>query len=115
MTDRTIVTADELRDELARVRGRGFAFEREEHAPGTYGVAAPIAYPDGEVLAAVSMSVPAHRWRSAHGDYTRALVAAAANASSLVCRRLVRHDAEPIEGRVVREVAAIADSPSGSR
>jgi DNA-binding IclR family transcriptional regulator len=91
MTDRTIVSARALHEELAGVRLRGFAHEHEEHAPDTCCVAAPIVDGRGEVLAAVSISAPAHRWRPRHhepGDdeYTRVVVAAACYSS-----RLVRH------------------------
>jgi IclR family transcriptional regulator, KDG regulon repressor len=98
MTDRTIVSPERLREELANVRRLGFAYEHEEHVPDSSCVAAPIANAHGEVLAALSMSAPSHRWRSRPGgplrdEYTRTLVAAASHASKLVWHRsLVRHD-----------------------
>jgi DNA-binding IclR family transcriptional regulator len=99
MTHRTIVSARGLREELDGVRRRGFAYEDEEHAPDTCGVAAPIVDARGEVLAAVSISAPAHRWRPPHdgpGDdeYTRVVVAAASYSS-----RLARHRGLAQEGR----------------
>jgi DNA-binding IclR family transcriptional regulator len=77
MTERTIATSDRLRAELAGVRRRGFAYDHEEHAPGTCSVAAPIVQANGEVLAALSMSVPAQRWEACRDAYTRLTVASA--------------------------------------
>jgi IclR family transcriptional regulator, KDG regulon repressor len=77
MTARTIVTPEQLWAELSRVRRHALAFEHAEHFPDTCGVAAPILSPLGEVLAAVSMSVPASRWPTGREQYTRALVAMA--------------------------------------
>jgi IclR family KDG regulon transcriptional repressor len=84
MTDRSIVTSERLREELAAVRRRGFAYEDEEQALDTCAVAAPIVHAGGDVIAAMSMSVPARRWRRAESEYTRALVAAASSLSRVV-------------------------------
>jgi DNA-binding IclR family transcriptional regulator len=84
MTDRSIVTTDKLRDELASVRRRGFAYEDEEYALDTCGVAAPILHTHGDVIAAMSISAPTQRWRRAESEYTRALVEAATSISRLV-------------------------------
>jgi IclR family KDG regulon transcriptional repressor len=90
MTRRTIVTLEALDDELVTVRRQGFAHEHEERVANTCGVGAPIQGFHGDVLAAVSMSVAADRWRRAARDYTRATVAAAAHASELVRRRILQ-------------------------
>jgi IclR family KDG regulon transcriptional repressor len=87
MTDRTIVSVDKLRKELAAVRRRGFAYDYAEYAPDTCCVAAPIVHADGDVAAAVSISAPAHRWRARRDDYTRAIVAGASDVSRLVSHR----------------------------
>ncbi|MFC4048236.1 IclR family transcriptional regulator [Actinomadura syzygii] len=55
-TQHTIVESGALRDELRRVWRRGVGFDRQEALNGIVGIAAPIVGPDGEVLAAVSMS-----------------------------------------------------------
>jgi DNA-binding IclR family transcriptional regulator len=86
-TRRTIVTSADLSRELAGVRDRGFAHEEEEYAAGACAVAAPIVHRRGAVMAAVSMSAPAHRWRARKDEYTRALVTAAASTSRRVMRR----------------------------
>jgi IclR family KDG regulon transcriptional repressor len=92
MTERSIVSSEKLRAELAGVRRRGFAHEDEEHAVGTCAVAAPILHARRDVIAAVSMSVPAQRWRRADSEYTRALVGAASCVSRLVRDRVLTND-----------------------
>ncbi|ORB66071.1 IclR family transcriptional regulator [Mycolicibacterium tusciae] len=56
----SISTPAQLRAELANVRGRGVAFDREESVPGFGCVAAPIGAP-GEAVAAVSVCGPVSR------------------------------------------------------
>jgi IclR family acetate operon transcriptional repressor len=56
----TITTAERLREELERVRGRGFALDREEYDEGVVCVAAPIFNHSGG-LGALSVSGPASR------------------------------------------------------
>jgi len=56
----SISTPAQLRAELANVRGRGVAFDREESVPGFGCVAAPIGGP-GEAVAAVSVCGPVSR------------------------------------------------------
>jgi len=57
---RAVVRA-RLEKELAATRERGYAFEEQETVEGVACVAAPLA-PWGEPLAAVSVSVPVHRF-----------------------------------------------------
>lgn len=58
MTSRTITGAPRYLAELDRVARRGFALDDAEHEDFIHCVAAPIHGAQGEVLAAVSMSVP---------------------------------------------------------
>jgi IclR family KDG regulon transcriptional repressor len=90
MTVRTIVTSEQLGEELESVRVRGLAYEREEQAPSICGVAAPIHDTSGRVVAALSMSVPVQRWRRGEREYTRALVATATRASKAIGRAAER-------------------------
>ncbi len=62
MTPRSITDPDALRAELAAVRERGTAFEHRESDPDVHGVAAPVRDGTGQVVAALSVSVPVIRW-----------------------------------------------------
>jgi DNA-binding IclR family transcriptional regulator len=66
LTPNTIVEPDRLRAELAAVRARGYAVDREEFAPGVCCISAPVLG-DGGVLAtaALTVSLPASRFDSA--------------------------------------------------
>jgi IclR family transcriptional regulator, acetate operon repressor len=56
LTSRTIVDPDLLRAELANVRHQGFAVDNHEVAEDLRCIAVPLRRPDGEVVAAVSVS-----------------------------------------------------------
>jgi IclR family KDG regulon transcriptional repressor len=60
-TPKTIVTPQRLRDELALVRGRGYALDDEELEIGLRAAAAPIRDHRGDVIAAVSIAGPVQR------------------------------------------------------
>ena len=114
MTERTIATSDSLREELAGVRRRGFAYDDQEHAPGACSVAAPIVHANGEVLAALSMSVPAQRWDASRDAYTRLTVASACHIARSVSggRRL---GDEECEARLDRDPVAPREPRAGRR
>lgn len=63
-TASTYTERDELEDELALIRERGFAFNDEERFVGMRAVGAPVLGPDDEVLAAISVSGPVTRMNS---------------------------------------------------
>ena len=60
-TPKTIVKPQRLRDELAQVRGRGYALDDEELEIGLRAAAAPIRDHRGDVIAAVSIAGPVQR------------------------------------------------------
>lgn len=57
-TERTITDEDELFDELAEIRERGFAYNDEEEIEGFRAVGAPIKRRNGELLGSLSVSGP---------------------------------------------------------
>lgn len=55
-TDHTYTTREALCAELAAIRTRGYAFDREEHEPGIICIAHPILTGTGRVLGAMSIT-----------------------------------------------------------
>ncbi len=55
-TDQTLNTPEKLHTELAAIRARGYAFDREEHEPGIICCAVPIRARSGRVLGALSVT-----------------------------------------------------------
>ena len=64
LTPRSIVDPTKLELELARVRARGFATSIDELEHGLSAVAAPVFGPDGDAIAALSISGPTARLTS---------------------------------------------------
>ena len=60
-TPNTVTCPSAQRRELARVRGEGIGFDREETVTGVRCIAAPVLTADGTCLAAVSITAPAER------------------------------------------------------
>lgn len=57
-TERTITDREAFLDELETIRERGYALNLEEKITGMRAVGAPILTDDGDVLGAISVSVP---------------------------------------------------------
>lgn len=55
-TPHTYTTEADLRAELAAIRARGYAYDREEHEPGIICIAHPILTRGGRVLGAMSVT-----------------------------------------------------------
>lgn len=60
-TENTINSKEELFEELAETRDRGYAFDDEERIEGLRCVGAPVMDDDNEVIGALSVSGPAKR------------------------------------------------------
>ncbi|WP_424974360.1 IclR family transcriptional regulator [Dinoroseobacter sp. S124A] len=55
-TEHTHTSGESLRRDLAEIRARGYAFDREEHEPGIICLALPILAGGGRVLGALSIT-----------------------------------------------------------
>ncbi|WCB95351.1 HTH-type transcriptional regulator XynR [Baekduia alba] len=75
LTPRTVVELDTLMEDLDVIRARGFGTDDEEFAIGLRCVAMPIRDADGEVVAAMSVSIPTPRWTKAIGASARRALA----------------------------------------
>jgi IclR family transcriptional regulator, KDG regulon repressor len=73
-TPNTITDEEELQQSLAKIRKQGYAYDLEEILPDLCCVGAPIYNYSGLVIAAVSMSLPAYRFRRAQKEYRDAIV-----------------------------------------
>lgn len=60
-TGHTLASASALTDELAVIRAKGIAFDREEHEIGIRCIAAPIHSADRSFAGGVSVTAPAYR------------------------------------------------------
>jgi IclR family transcriptional regulator, KDG regulon repressor len=60
-TPHTLSTPDALRAELAAIRARGYAFDREEHEAGIICIAVPILSRGGQVMGALSVTSTTQR------------------------------------------------------
>jgi len=64
-TERTVIAAEPLRRELAKVRRQGFATNRGEWRAGVSAVAVPLLGADGQAQAALSFTLPTERFGEA--------------------------------------------------
>jgi IclR family KDG regulon transcriptional repressor len=80
-TKRTITTVDRIREELGHVAEHGYATASEEAIEGLCCVAAPVRDYEGDVVAAMSVSVAARKFYPRNEEYRRLVVQAAARFS----------------------------------
>jgi IclR family transcriptional regulator, acetate operon repressor len=80
LTAATIVTPDELERELAAIRERGYSEDREEFVEGVSCVSVPFLV-DGVVVAAFTVSAPAHRYDRSRAELRDAALGAVASAA----------------------------------
>ncbi|MDR7520109.1 MAG: IclR family transcriptional regulator [Armatimonadota bacterium] len=83
-TAQTITTPAALERELAAVRARGYAVDREEHEAGVACLAAPVLTDDGAIVAAVGISGPSGRVLPRAGKLGERVRAAGEAASRLL-------------------------------
>lgn len=73
-TPNTITAEEELGQALAKIRKQGYAYDLEEIMLDLCCVGAPIYDHNGQVIAAISMSLPAYRFRRSQTEYRDAVV-----------------------------------------
>ena len=81
-TPNTITDPEELFQALAKIRKQGYAYDLEEILPDLCCVGAPIYNYTGGVIAAISMSIPAYRFRRSQTEFRDAIVRTAKIISS---------------------------------
>ncbi|MBD5654388.1 MAG: IclR family transcriptional regulator [Candidatus Eremiobacteraeota bacterium] len=81
-TERTIVDLGAIEAQLGRVRRRGYSEDLEEYCDGVCCIGAPIFAADDTVYGALSVSIPAFRFRRARGTALDAVVAASQAATA---------------------------------
>src|SRR5574342_687009 len=68
-TPNTITNEEELQQALAKIQKQEYAYDLEEILPDLCCVAAPIYEYSGNVIAAISMSIPAFRFRRSQTEF----------------------------------------------
>jgi DNA-binding IclR family transcriptional regulator len=76
-TENTITDPEELLQNLIKIRKQGFAYDMEEILPDLCCVAAPIHNYTGQVIAAISMSIPAYRFKRSQTEFREGVMRAA--------------------------------------
>lgn len=76
LTSNTITTIEAFKAEMVRVAAQGYAYDIEETAEELCCVAAPIRDHSGDVVAALSLSVPTYRFQHVREQYRLAVVGA---------------------------------------
>jgi len=102
LTRRTITSASQLRRELAGVRARGVAVDREECEDGACCLAVPVQNVTGETVAAVGISGPAIRMTSRR---LQELVPVLLRAGREMSERLGFHEHAPAAPRAAARAA----------
>lgn len=87
-TPNTITEGSELEQVLGRVRKQGYAYDLQEILPDLCCVGAPIRNHTGQVIAAISMSIPAYRFQRSQTEFRKAVI----GASRMISERLGFYD-----------------------
>lgn len=77
-TERTMLTADELEAETARIRARGYAYSRGQRSRGAVGFGAPLFDAAGDVFGDVCITIPEGRFDPAQEPKLGSLLVTAA-------------------------------------
>jgi DNA-binding IclR family transcriptional regulator len=85
-TPHTITDVDELMDQLATIRERGYAFDGGEHEPDVRCVAVPVFGRNGGIPAAISVAGPASRMEPL--EENRAVIDATRATAARISRKL---------------------------
>jgi DNA-binding IclR family transcriptional regulator len=78
LTERTLVTADDLEAEAARIRARGYAYSQGQRTKGAVGFGAPLFDAAGDVFGDVCITIPEGRFDPAQEEKLSGLLVAAA-------------------------------------
>ena len=81
LTEATICDRQALETDLERIRERGYAYDQEEFAVGVACVAAPLLL-NGQLIAALGLSVPVDRMEKDRAELTKVLLDIAARATA---------------------------------
>jgi DNA-binding IclR family transcriptional regulator len=73
-TSNTITEEESLLQNLSKIRKQGYAYDMEEILLDLCCVGAPIYDHTAQVIAAISMSIPAYRFRRSQTEYRDAIV-----------------------------------------
>ncbi|HEU4392047.1 MAG TPA: IclR family transcriptional regulator [Solirubrobacterales bacterium] len=90
LTPHTITSRDELLAELADVRRTGTALDREEHTEGICAVGAAVSDGADSAAVAISVPVPAARFRGNESRFQSAVAGAAGAATDLLAPAAAR-------------------------
>jgi DNA-binding IclR family transcriptional regulator len=81
-TDNTITEQEDLLQNLIKIRKQGYAYDMEEILVDLCCVGAPIYNYTGQVIAAISMSIPAYRFRRSQTEFREGVIRAAKTISA---------------------------------
>lgn len=87
VTESTITDEERLSRRLAEIREQGYAFDRGERISGIWCVAAPVQTDSGDVLGAISVSLP--KQRAEEEFYERELPELVTNAARVIALNMV--------------------------
>jgi IclR family KDG regulon transcriptional repressor len=68
-TENTIISDEELNNNLLEIKKQGYAIDNEEYVKGLICIAVPILGSTGDAIAAISVSIPKIRFENSKTDY----------------------------------------------